>query len=198
MDPEKVKAVVEWPSPDSPKALQRFRDIHSFVLACLVCSTGKTSNWPPDGLLQPLPVPLRPWSHIAQDFTALPPSQGNTVILTVVDRFSKAAHFIPLPKFPSAKETASWWTWSPTEDSSLCPNFGKSFVSYWEQLLVCLQGFIPRAMAKLRRPTRIWRGYCDIWFPRILPHGANNCPCWSTPTTCYQCRPWVYLRLSVV
>ncbi len=24
MDPEKVKAVVEWPSPDSRKALQRF------------------------------------------------------------------------------------------------------------------------------------------------------------------------------
>ncbi|KAI2653996.1 Transposon Tf2-9 polyprotein [Labeo rohita] len=65
----------------------------------------------PDGLLQPLPVPSRPWSrpwsHIALDFvTALPPSQGNTVVLTVVDRFSKAAHFIPLPKLPSAKETA--------------------------------------------------------------------------------------------
>ncbi|KAM9546103.1 uncharacterized protein ACWYII_036596 [Salvelinus alpinus] len=30
----------------------------------------------------------------------------NTTILTVVDRFSKAAHFIPLPKIPSAKETA--------------------------------------------------------------------------------------------
>ncbi len=24
MDPEKIKAVVEWPSPDSRKALQRF------------------------------------------------------------------------------------------------------------------------------------------------------------------------------
>ncbi len=34
------------------------------------------------------------------------PSQGNTVVLTVVDRFSKAAHFIPLPKLPSAKQTA--------------------------------------------------------------------------------------------
>ncbi len=34
------------------------------------------------------------------------PSRGNTVVLTVVDRFSKAAHFIPLPKLPSAKETA--------------------------------------------------------------------------------------------
>ncbi len=31
---------------------------------------------------------------------------GNTVILTVVNRFSKAAHFIPLPKLPSACETA--------------------------------------------------------------------------------------------
>ncbi|WP_353763811.1 DDE-type integrase/transposase/recombinase, partial [Shigella sonnei] len=33
-------------------------------------------------------------------------SAGKTVILTVVDRFSKAAHFIPLAKLPSAKETA--------------------------------------------------------------------------------------------
>ncbi len=83
------------------------RDVHDFVLACSVCATGKSSNRPPDGLLQPLPVPSRPWSHIALDFvTALPPSQGHTVVLTVVDRFSKAAHFIPLPKLPSAKETA--------------------------------------------------------------------------------------------
>lgn len=34
------------------------------------------------------------------------PSQGHTVVLTVVDCFSKAAHFIPLNKLPSSKETA--------------------------------------------------------------------------------------------
>lgn len=28
------------------------------------------------------------------------------ILLTVVDQFSKAAHFIPLPKLPSARETA--------------------------------------------------------------------------------------------
>ncbi len=83
------------------------RDIHDFVLACSVCATSKTSNRPPDGLLRPLSVPSRPWSHIALHFvTALPPSNGMTVVLTVVDRFLKAAHFIPLPKLPSAKETA--------------------------------------------------------------------------------------------
>lgn len=32
--------------------------------------------------------------------------QGNTTVLTVVDRFSKMTIFIALPKLPSAKETA--------------------------------------------------------------------------------------------
>ncbi len=83
------------------------RDIRLFVLSCSVCAISKTSNRPPAGLLQPLSVPSRPWSHISLDFvTGLPPSQGNTVVLTVVDRFSKATHFIPLPKLPSARETA--------------------------------------------------------------------------------------------
>lgn len=59
------------------------------------------------GLLHRLPIPSRPWSNIALDFvTGLPLSSGNTVILTVVDCFSKAIHFIALSKLPSAKETA--------------------------------------------------------------------------------------------
>ncbi|XP_067231400.1 uncharacterized protein brd8a isoform X2 [Chanodichthys erythropterus] len=83
------------------------QDVRQFVLACSVCAQNKSSNQPPIGLLHPLPIPSRPWSHIALDFvTGLPPSRGNTVVLTVVDRFSKAAHFIPLPKLPSARETA--------------------------------------------------------------------------------------------
>ncbi|KAI3363704.1 hypothetical protein L3Q82_001197 [Scortum barcoo] len=67
----------------------------------------KSSHHAPAGLLQPLPVPRRPWSHVSLDFvTGLPPSHGHTAILTVVDRFSKMAHFVPLPKLPSVKETA--------------------------------------------------------------------------------------------
>ena len=83
------------------------RDIREFVRACPTCSQNKTSSQPPAGLLQPLPVPMRPWSHVSLDFvTGLPLSEGNTVILTIVDRFSKMTHFVPLPKLPMAKETA--------------------------------------------------------------------------------------------
>ncbi len=37
----------------------------------------------------------------------LPPSNGKMVVHTVVGRFSKATHFIPLPKLPSVRETAT-------------------------------------------------------------------------------------------
>ena len=83
------------------------KDIRSFVAACSVCARNKNSVLPPSGLLRPLPIPKRPWSHISLDFiTGLPPSEGNSVILVMVDRFSKAAHFVALTKLPSARETA--------------------------------------------------------------------------------------------
>ncbi|XP_023809084.1 uncharacterized protein LOC110017718 [Oryzias latipes] len=88
-----------WPSLE--------KDVREYVAACSVCARSKNSNSPPSGHLLPLPTPSRPWSHIALDFvTGLPPSQGHTVILTVIDRFSKAVHFIPLAQLPSASETA--------------------------------------------------------------------------------------------
>ncbi|KAL0181246.1 hypothetical protein M9458_023652, partial [Cirrhinus mrigala] len=82
-------------------------DTINFIKACATCNTAKVPRRLPAGLLQPLPVPQRPWSHVAVDFvTDLPPSNGYTTILSVVDRFSKACRFIPLPKLPSAMETA--------------------------------------------------------------------------------------------
>ncbi|XP_036072448.1 uncharacterized protein LOC118600012 [Oryzias melastigma] len=53
--------------------------------------------------LCPLPADLGRTSL----WTGLPPSNGNTVILTVIDRFSKSAQFIPLPQLPTPMETAT-------------------------------------------------------------------------------------------
>ena len=38
--------------------------------------------------------------------TDLPPSQGNTTLLVVVDWFSKSSHLLPLPGLPMALQTA--------------------------------------------------------------------------------------------
>lgn len=82
------------------------KEVGEYVAACTVCAVNKVSYRSPPSLLHPLPVPSRPWSDIFFDFvTGLPPSEGNTTILMVVDRFSKMAHFIPLPQLPSAKKT---------------------------------------------------------------------------------------------
>lgn len=82
-------------------------DVREFVLACSICARNKSTNQPPAGLLQPLAIPKRPWSHIAIDFvTGLPTSQGMTTIFTIVDRFSKACHLVSLRKLPSALQTA--------------------------------------------------------------------------------------------
>jgi len=41
----------------------------------------------------------KPWMHISTDFiTDLPELEGATMILVVVDRFTKMAHFVPIKK----------------------------------------------------------------------------------------------------
>ncbi|KAI4900897.1 hypothetical protein NFI96_007222 [Prochilodus magdalenae] len=83
------------------------QDVRAFIAACQVCARNKEPRTKPSGLLHPLPIPSRPWSHLSMDFiTGLPASQGNSVIMVVVDRFSKACKFIALPALPSARETA--------------------------------------------------------------------------------------------
>lgn len=80
--------------------------LHDLGHQGIYCGLPFVSHQPPAGLLQPLGIPRWPWSHIAMDFViGLPPSDGHQVILTVVDHFSKAAHFVPLNELPSAVET---------------------------------------------------------------------------------------------
>ncbi|XP_053345657.1 NLR family CARD domain-containing protein 3-like [Clarias gariepinus] len=84
------------------------KDVKKVVQACPVCARAKDPNQPTSGDLQPLPVPRRPRTHIAVDFVVgLPVSEGKDVIMTIVDRFSKAVHLVALAGLPKLKRKRS-------------------------------------------------------------------------------------------
>ncbi|KAK3531018.1 hypothetical protein QTP70_007863 [Hemibagrus guttatus] len=52
-------------------------DVEEHIEVCATCAQSRTSLQLPTGLLEPLPVPQRPWSHMVVDFiTDLPDSEG--------------------------------------------------------------------------------------------------------------------------
>ncbi|GJF00938.1 polyprotein [Phanerochaete sordida] len=66
------------------------KDICAFCESCDVCQKVKTRNFVKYGLLQPNPVPNRPFETISMDLvTGLPMSGGFNAIWVVVDRLSK-------------------------------------------------------------------------------------------------------------
>jgi hypothetical protein len=71
--------------------------VRDFVQACITCQKNKTDHLHPVALMQPLDVPSTIWADVAMDFTkGFPCVNDKSVILIVVDRFSKYEHFIPL------------------------------------------------------------------------------------------------------
>ncbi|KAI2656914.1 Transposon Tf2-6 polyprotein [Labeo rohita] len=185
-------------------------DVITFIKNCSVCSTSKTPRQLPSGLLQPLPAPRRPWSHIAVDFiTDLPNSLGHTTILTVVDRFSKGCRFIPLPKLPTAMETAEalcnsvFRFYGLPEDivSDRGPQFTSRLWSSFFRLLgvniSLTSGYHPQANGQAERLnqelTRFLRSYCqdhqEDWSRFILwaEYAQNSLRKPSTNLTPFQC-----------
>jgi hypothetical protein len=86
---QRIKLYFYW-----PKMKQH---VTAFVKNCAVYQKNKSENVSYPGLLQPLPLSDMVWTHISMHFIeGLPKKNNKDVILVVVDRLSKYAHFIPL------------------------------------------------------------------------------------------------------
>jgi hypothetical protein len=83
-------------------------EIRNHVKKCDACQRTKSLTHPPAGELQPLPIPKRPWRSIGMDFLGpLPESKnGNDMILVIIDRLTKMAHFIPTTMEVTSKHLA--------------------------------------------------------------------------------------------
>ncbi len=150
------------------------------------------------------------WSHIAIDFvTDLPNSRNYTTILTVIDRFSKACRLIPLPKLPSAFETAEvlleqvFHFHGLPDDivSDRGPQFtSRVWKSFCQQLNINISltsGYHPQSNGQVERLnqeiTRFLRSYChqnqNDWSQFLIwaEYAQNSLRKPSTSLTPFQC-----------
>ena len=113
-NPKAVQSEILQQSHDM-QAIQRFyywpgmsAAIAAYVKKCDACQHSKSSNQPPGGLLQPLPIPSERWEHISMDLiTQLPTTKSSMdAIFICVDRLSKMVHLAPTTTTVTAPKLA--------------------------------------------------------------------------------------------
>ncbi|KAL0355950.1 UNVERIFIED_CONTAM: Transposon Tf2-11 polyprotein [Sesamum radiatum] len=93
-------------------------DVERYVCTCLICQQDKTDHQKKAGLLQPFPIPTRPWESVSMDYISGSTKVGDLgSIIVVVDRLSKYTTFIVAPKHVTAEGTSHL--------------FFKHIVKYW-------------------------------------------------------------------
>lgn len=147
-----------------------------YVKSCHVCSRNKTSRHQPYGLLQPLPIPDRPWQSISMDFIEeLPESSGFNSIFVIVDRFTKFAHFVPTRTDISSLEMAKLLVSNVFSKhgvpEDIVSDRGSKFTSvFWEQLTKALgiqrnlsTAYHPQSDGQTERVNQVLESYLRIY-----------------------------------
>jgi transposase InsO family protein len=99
---EQVQRRFYWPGLEA--------EVKRYVTSCDACQRNKPSQQRKMGLLQPLPVPERPWQWVSMDLiTALPRtrSTGYDAIVVFVCRLTKMKHYAPAVTTVTAPKLAA-------------------------------------------------------------------------------------------
>ena len=85
---DQVKRRFYWPRMDA--------EIQTYVTGCDSCQRNKPSHQAKIGLLQPLPIPERPWQQVSLDLiVALPRTKsGHDAVVVFVDKLTKMVHYV--------------------------------------------------------------------------------------------------------
>ena len=150
--------------------------VQSYVSTCDLCARSKPSRHVPHGELAPLPVPSGPWKSVSCDFIVdLPTSRDFNAILTVVDRFTKMAHFIPCTTNADAPDFARMFLDHVVRlhglPDSLVSDRGSIFTSrFWSSLASSLgihrrlsTAFHPQTDGQTERMNQVVEQYLRIY-----------------------------------
>ena len=115
-----------------------------YISTCIKCQQVKVEHQYPAGLLQPLPVPAWKWEFISMDFiTGLPMTwRQHDSIMVVVDKLTKATHFIPV------------------KSTDVTDDIAKIFM----KVIFKLHG-LPKAIVSdrdVKFTSNFWKGFADL------------------------------------
>ena len=136
-------------------------DLKLHIRECGVCQQMKHETCKPAELLQPLPIPHKPWTTVSMDFVSgLPLSQRLDTVMVIVDRFTKYVQFIGLSHPYSPAKVAALFAQNVFKlhgmPTSIVSDRDPVFIAnFWAELfklqglnLLCPQHIIHKLMAR--------------------------------------------------
>jgi hypothetical protein len=152
-------------------------NVQRFVAEFLVCQQNKVETIKTPGLLQPLSIPSQRWEEVSMDFiTGLPKSEGKSVIMVIVDRLTKYAHFCALshPFKASTVATAFMETVQKLHGSPkiIVSDRDPIFIGhFWTELFSCLgtqlahsSSYHPQSDGQTEIVNKCLEGYLRCFF----------------------------------
>lgn len=177
----------------------------NFVQQCQVCQQAKHEHCKYPDLLCPLPIPKGPWEDISMDFIeGLPKSSGYSVILVVVDRYTKYSHFIALKHPFTAAQIAQTfllhivklhgmpYTITSDRDKIFTSHFWKELFRLWgtklqmstayhpqtdgqtERVNQCLEMYLRCAVSEHPQQWSQWLPLAEFWYNSSY-HSSLGC-----------------------
>lgn len=140
-----------------------------FVKTCLICQQDKGKQQLPIGLLEPLPIPERPWEFLSIDFIIKHLKvNGYTNIIMVVDLFSEYVIFIPVSSSFNFEYVAKlifkhivmYWSISKSIISDQDARLRRGFESNCSRSWVLIRISPPASICK---PMDKWSRSMDYW-----------------------------------
>jgi hypothetical protein len=185
-------------------------DVAKFVSTCITCQRNKARRHKPYGLLQPLPVPEKPWHTMTFDFIVKLPktNRGYDSICVFVDKLTKSVHFVTCKEEVSAKEFAELYV-----DHVFClhglirdfiadrdPRFTSAF---WQEVTLLLgtrtvmsSSFYPQTDGQTERVNQTLETYLQYFVSVGLIDWVLCCHVQSLPIMQLLTRLSVWPRLS--